>query len=303
MSNASNLESLSDAIAGIVSSNGDSLVRVEGRCGRSATGVAWSNVGADTLIVAEHQALERSELVELRLGDGSTAQARVVGRDGGTNVALLKLEGRTLTAPRFAMLDGAKVGHLIVSLARPGKSVRATLGVISALSEEGFRTWSGGKIERYLEASFALPVGFGGGPVLDGRGEALGIATSGLMRGATLVVPTVTLRRVVDELLSHGRIRRGYLGVGVQPVRLHGDAEKTAQQSIAALVAAIEPNSPAEKGGILLGDLMLSIDGTQVARPGDLAALLQDRIGVEIVVKVLRAGKSVELRLTTGQRA
>jgi len=302
MSNTSNLESLSDAFANIVEANGDSIVRVEGRCGRSATGIAYSNVGTDTLIVTEHQPLDRSETVEIMLFDGSTAEARVVGRDGGTNVALLKLEGKTLSPLKLASLDRAKVGHLIVSLARPGKSVRAAFGIVSALSQEGFRTFSGGKIERYVEASFALPLGFGGGPVLDTRGEVLGIATSGLMRNATLVVPTVTLRRVADELVSHGRIRRGYLGVGVQPVRLHGDAEKTANQEVAALVAAVEPGSPAEKGGLLVGDLVLTLDGHRVERPSDLAVLLQDRIGVEVALKVLRGGSSTDLRLATGER-
>ncbi|MBI5514779.1 MAG: trypsin-like peptidase domain-containing protein [Deltaproteobacteria bacterium] len=291
-----NLSELSDGLAQVVRGAGDALARVEGRCvGASAT--VWSSDGA--LVTANHL-LERDDSPTVHLGDGRSFTARVVGRDPGTDLALLRVDAQDLTPARWDDGDGLAVGHLVVMLGRPGRSVRATLGMVSTLGES-VRTASGARLDRYLEVDGSLPRGYGGGALVDVQGRVLGMNTPALLPGGA-TVPTVTLRRVLAELQTHGRVTKGYLGVGVYPVRLSPEDSGKVGQSAGVVVVSLEGGGPAEKGGLVLGDVLLSLDGHPTAGPGDLLVALEGRVNVSVTAKILRGGVAREVTLVTGSR-
>ncbi|MBL8720041.1 MAG: trypsin-like peptidase domain-containing protein [Myxococcales bacterium] len=279
---------LSQGLADIVAKNGDGIVRIESGCRGGGSGLVWA---ADRVVTAAH--LLEDDTVRVGLPDGRSVEAKVLGRDEGTDVALLGLDGEKLVPPARVGLDDAKVGHLTISLARPGKTVRAALGMIGTLGE-AFRARGGGKIDRYLQPDGGIPAGFAGGALFDLHGRVLGLNTPALHPEAGLTIPTTTLERVVAEIAAHGRVRRGYFGVGVAPVRLPGALSQKYGQHGAAIVVAIEPGGPSEKGGLVLGDVLLSIDGQVVEGPRELSALLEGRIDVDVHVKLLRAGAPTE---------
>lgn len=286
---------LSDASAGVVEAASAGLVQIEGRCG-STTGSVWS---ADGVIVATHHAVERDD-VTVTLGDGRTLTATVAGRDPGTDVVVLKTDAKDLSALAWSDGEGLKVGHFVLTLGRPGKSARATFGIVSALGE-GFRTMSGATIDRYIEVDGTLPRGFSGGALVDFKGRALGMNTAALVRGG-VTIPVPTLRRVVGDLLTHGRIGRGYLGLSVYPARLPQAVADKLGQATGLVAVGIEPGGPADTGGLLVGDIVVSIDGVATRRPGDLMSALEGKVRLSVTVKVLRGGELKDLAITTTLR-
>ncbi len=287
---------LSDVLADAVAAAGGSVARVDGRCG-GTTGTVWS---ADGVVVAAHHAVDRDEDLTVTLGDGRVLPATVAGRDPGTDIVVLRVAATDLPAPRWSDGEGLRVGHLALVLGRPGKTVRATLGIVSALGET-FRTPAGARIDRYLEVDASLPRGYSGGPLVDTTGAVLGINSAAVVRGG-ITVPTVTLRRVVGEILASGRVGRGYLGVGVYPVRLPDARVTAAGQRGGLVVVSLESGGPAEAAGFLVGDVLLGLDGTPLERPGDLTAALDGRSGVETTAQLLRAGAPTALKVTPGAR-
>jgi len=177
------------------------------------------------------------------------------------------------------------------------------MGIVSALGGE-WRTPSGGRVDRYLQTDLELQPGFSGSLLVDVSGRAIGLNTSGLWRGHSLAIPTTTIRRTVETLLAHGRIRRGFVGIGTFPVHLPSNLELQAGQSSALLVIAVQPNSPAERAGLTLGDALLSIEGRRLAQVDDLLeALAEDAIGKELKLRAVRAGQIQELGVTVGTRS
>ena len=293
------LSQLSQDLAALVATGNGAVVRIDGRRGASASGTAWS---ADGVIVAAHHALDDDE-VEVGLPDGRTVKAEVIGRDPSTDLAVLRTAEAGLAPPAWDADDGPVApGELLVALSRPGRAVRADIGLVARVSGE-LRVPAGGRLDRYLEAGLALQPGLSGSLVLAADGRALGIASAGLLRGTVLVVPVATLRRVVKALLAHGAIRRGYLGITSTPVRLPDAAAALAGQAGALLVSGVEPGSPAERAGLLLGDALLSLGGAAVEGPRDLAPVLEaERIGDALPVRLLRGGAVLEVTLTVGVR-
>jgi S1-C subfamily serine protease len=289
---------LSDRLAAIVEKAAPSVVRVEGRRRAAASGVVF---GVDTVITAHH-CLEWDEGIRVGLADGGSVSAALVGRDPTTDLALLRVPASGLVAPAWADGEGVKVGQLALGLSRPDRGVRAELGVVSAAGD-GWRTPAGGRVDRYVETDLALHPGFSGGLVVDASGRALGLQTAGLLRGAAVVVPAPTLRRVAQALTAHGHVRRGFLGVGTMPVRLGPDQEKTLGQPAALLVTSVQPDTAAARAGVLLGDALLAFDGHALNRPGDLFARLdEDAIGRRVTLRVLRAGEVKDVVAQVGTR-
>lgn len=295
---STSLTMLSDALAGAVEAAGASVVRVSGGR-RPATGIVWS---ADGLILTTERVARREGEITVTLGDGRELPATVVGRDPSTDLALLRVEAGGLPVPVWRDADALKVGQLVLALARPGRTVRARLGILSAIGQE-WQVPGGSRIDRYIEPDIEPAFGISGGALLDAEGRAIGVNTAGLRRGLVLTVPVSTLRRVVDGLLAHGRVRRGYLGIAAQTVSVPATLEQTVNQRAALLVHAVEPGSPAERAGLLIGDLVFSIGGRPVYRADELLGLLtEDRIGASESVRLVRAGQVREVQVTIGDR-
>ena len=291
------LEQMSEALAGVVHTVAQSVVRVEARRRLPATGIVWSSDGA---LVTAHHVIEQ-ESIKVGLPDGRTLDAILIGRDPTTDVAVLRVQatGLSLTPWHESSL---RVGALVVGLGRPFRSVQAAMGIISAHGE-AWRTPAGGQLDQYVQPDMVMYPGFSGGPLVDVAGQIIGLNTTALLRGTTLTIPVPTIRRVVDMLLAHGRVRRGYLGVHTQPVRLPTAVAEQLGQETGLLISTVEPASPAEQGGLLLGDTVVTLDGVTLRHHDDLLALLEaERIGTTVAMHILRGGQVQELRLTLGER-
>jgi S1-C subfamily serine protease len=294
---AQSFQSLSDQMADAVESVANSVVRVGGRRRMGASGVIWAADGV--IVTADH--VVRREQVTVGLPGGEKVSASVVGRDSTTDLAVLRVDSTGLAA---AAWDDAnlRVGQLALALARPGRGVQATLGVVSALGDS-WHTGAGGEVDRYLQTDVLMYPGFSGGPLLVGSAFA-GINSSALLRGASVTIPATTVRRVVEALLSHGHIRRGFLGISTQPVRLPEALAESVGQGTGLLVSNVEPGTPAAEGGLIMGDTLVRLDGEPVRDHEDLVTLLSgDRVGRKVPLQVIRGGELRDLTITVGERA
>ncbi len=292
------LAQFSQALVETVAAAGQSVVRVEGRDRLPGSGVVWS---ADGLIVTAAHVLER-DTVRVGLPDGQSVAARVVGRDAGVDVAVVQAEAGGLKPAEWAAPATLEVGALVLALGRPGERGLATLGVISAL-EEGWRTPAGGFIDRYLQTDVVMFPGFSGGPLVDAEARVAGLTSSTLARGLSVAVTVDTVRQTVAALVKHGRVRRGYLGIGAQPVRLPEALRPATGQAGGLLLMNVEPGGPAERGGLLQGDTLVTLDGRPVpSLESLLAALGEDRVGRRVPAQIVRAGQLQALEVWVGER-
>jgi S1-C subfamily serine protease len=293
------LSQLSDNLASTVEAVAPSVARVEARRRLAATGIVWS---ADGIVVTAHHVIEHDEGITVGFGDGESVPATLVGRDPSTDLAVLRASATGLAPAAWADLEGLRVGHLALALGRPGRSVQATLGIVSALAHGG-RSPRAGARDPYVQTDVAMYPGFSGGPLVDAGGRVVGLNTTALHRGINVAIPAATVARVVETLLTHGRVRRGYLGIGSQPARLPGGLAESLGQETGLLIVSVEPGSPAETAGLMLGDTIVALGGEPVRHLDELlAGLPGDLVGVEAVVRVLRAGELQEVRVSVGER-
>src|SRR5436190_1344217 len=212
---SSTLAALSDDLAGAVERAAPFVVAVNGRGRIPSSGVIWR---PGVVVTAEHS-LKRDEDLSVVLANGRTLAATLAGRDPGTDVAVLKIEDSGV-APAIAPAETVKTGNLALAVARsPELGANATMGVISAVGGP-WTTWRGGRLDQYIRLDVSLYPGSSGAAVVDTGGRVLGIATSALSRTAGVAIPAATIERVAGELISKGRIPRGYLGLGPQPIGL-----------------------------------------------------------------------------------
>jgi S1-C subfamily serine protease len=293
------LADLSNGLADAVQTAGQSIVRVDARQRMPASGIAWSG----DLIVTAHHVVESDDNIEIGLPDGRVASAALVGRDATTDLALLRVDGATLTPPTWLEDGDLRVGQFALALGRPGRTVQATLGVISALGD-GWRTGAGGQINRYLQTDVVMYAGFSGGPLVDVAGRVAGLNSSALARGVSVSLPTATVRRVVETLLAHGKVRRGYLGVSTQRIRLPGLVAEQVGQETGLLVNQVVEGSPAERAGLFLGDTIVAVAGEGVRHHDDLLARLSgDRVGAGVPFRIVRGGQVMDVTVVIGERA
>ena len=295
----SSLVEFSNDLANAVERAGGSIIAVleGGRDGVSGT--VWKN---DIAVTAEHTIRGYDE-VTVVLPNGEQAKAKVAGRDPGTDIAILRLPSSPASAS-FADESQSRVGEVVLSVARRGTEGLATsYGIVSAISGP-WRTWQGARVDRWFRLDLNPYTGFSGGPIVNARGDVLGIATSGPRR-SVVVIPTSTVNRVVDQLLKRGRVARAYLGIGVQPVAF---PEATRQSLGLAgehglLIVNLSSGSSAEKSGLLLGDILVSIGGTPVHSIRSLQSQLDpENIGKAIPVEAVRGGQLIKLSVTIGER-
>lgn len=293
------IQDLSSGLAATVTAVAPSVVRIEGRRRSAASGIVWS---ADGLIVTANHVIHRDDNIRVAAAGSEPVEATLVGRDPSTDLALLQMGASGLAAPMFAAEAEMGVGHFVLALGRPGRTVQATFGIVSALGD-GWRTPMGGQIDRYLQTDVIMYPGFSGGPLVGANGNLIGLNTSGLGQGVSLAIPVATVSRVVDSLRAHGRIRRGYLGVSTQRVRLPEDAAAAAGQRSGLLVISVESGSPAAEAGLSLGDTILTLGGRSITRHEDLlAALTGEAVGQKEVMQILRGGRIEELTVKIGER-
>jgi S1-C subfamily serine protease len=286
-------------LADLVEQAGHTTVRVEGRGRLSATGVVYS---ADGVIVTAHHVVERDDNLTVGLPNGESVAAQLLGRDPGTDLAVLRVAGGQLTAANWVDAGELRAGNLVLALGRPGRSVQAVLGLVTALGQ-GFRTPAGGEMDRYLQSDIVMYPGFSGGPLVAADGRLGGINSSALARGASLTVPAATVRRVVETILQHGHMPRGYLGIGIQPVQLDTALHATLGQQTGLMLMSVEANGPAAQAGLLQGDVLVSIDGQPLRQMDDLQGLLGSGVvGKPVAIRFVRAGALQEASAVVGQR-
>jgi S1-C subfamily serine protease len=294
------LAALSDDLAGAVERAGQSVVAIHARRRIPSSGLVWR---PGVVVTASHT-VTRDEDITLTLPDARTAPATLAGRDETTDLAVLRTEATGLLPADQAETGALRAGNLVLALGRPGASITASLGVVSAVGGE-WRTWQGGRIDRFVRLDLAIYDGFSGGPLVEAGGRVLGINTSGLARGMPLTIPGTTVDHVVDRILAGGRQGRGYLGLASQAVRLPAGLREALHLAgdFGLVVVNVEPGGPADLGGVLLGDILVALDGASVSDPRDvLAVLTPERVGQPIRTRVLRGGQPIELSITIGQR-
>ena len=294
------LESLSNDLAGAVERAGQSIVAIHARRRIPASGIHWR----PGVIVAAHHTIQRDEDITISLSDGTTVAATLAGRDPTTDLAVLKVNEAKVPVASLADDAAIRVGALVLALGRPGNAVTASLGVISTVGGE-WRTWHGGTIDRFVRLDISIYDGFSGGPLVDASGHVLGVNTSGLSRGAALAIPVATVNRVVDQLVKTGRVARGYLGLGMQAVRLPAALVErlSLPNDLGLMVVSAEPGGPGDTAGILIGDVLIAVADKPVGDPAEVLSLLGgDQIGKALPTRIIRAGEPKNMSITIGER-
>ncbi len=299
MDHTDTLAALSEGMADAVENVATSVVRVNGRRRRSGSGVVF----AQNMVLTASHVLEREEDLSIETADGRTLTARFAGRDHSTDLAVLNVEGLDIEPATPAEGD-ARVGQISLAVGSHsrGEGPRATLGVVSAVGGP-IRTRRGPRLERYIQTDATPYPGFSGGPLIDVRGNVLGILVSGWGRGATFAIPADIAWHAAGTLSEQGSIKRGYLGILSQPVRLPDRDRLGLAQRSGLLVVGVEEGSPAGRGGLMVGDILATLDGQPVEDTDDLLVLLAgERVGRPVPVKLVRGGELTEIEITVGER-
>lgn len=294
------LVELSDALADAAEKAGQATVLVNARRRMPASGIAYA---ADLILTADH-VVEREEDIKVILADGTEVPAKVAGRDAGSDLALLKLERAvaTVAEPSKSL---ARLGQIALVLGRPSPAgIEASLGTVSAIGGP-IRTGRGGLLERYIRTDSISYPGFSGGPLVAADGTVLGVNTSGLANGAAVTIPADIAWKIAETLTRHGRIKRGYLGIRSQTVELPEVSQKALQreQATGLLIVGVEEGSPAAKGGLIVGDILLAVAGAPVLHHDELFARLNgDVAGKSTPIEILRGGQPQTLNVQVGER-
>jgi serine protease DegQ len=289
------LKDLSKELEALVEKASKSVVRVDARRGRAGTGIVWDR----GLVLTANHVVEREEDIEVVVDEQST-KATLVGRDPGTDLALLKVEGLSAPAMPRADVSDLKPGQIVLAIGRPG-SLKATFGTISAVSSS-WRGWRGSEIEHLVQTNAPLYPGFSGGPLVDVDGRVVGMNSWVFGRGDGRAIAMDVAERVVQSLLSDGRIKRPYLGIGTQEVPLPETVKARVKQDSGLLVVAVEPQSPADQAGLMQGDTLLALDGTTTSSLEELyGGLRKIKVGSTQTMKVVRAGELKEFKVTVGE--
>ena len=278
----SELTTVSNQLADAVQTAAAWTVRVQARRGPPATGIA---LASDLVLTADHVVdPAREDSIRIGLPDGSEVGGSVVGRDPATDIAILRIASGSLTPARAAQGE-PRTGSLALVVGRPGREANASLGLVTGLAGPA-RTRRGGML-------------------VDAEGAVLGMITSGLgFGGPAVAIPWSLATQVAETIGKHGKVPRGYLGVGSQPVTLSPQAkELTGGQERGLLVVQVAEGGPAANAGFLQGDILVRLDGTRVTNADDLQGLLgPNRVGASVTASLVRGGELRDLNVTVGTR-
>ena len=283
---------LSNEIAEVSAAAGKSVVAVQGTR-HASSGIM---IAKDAIVAASH-AVRRDDEIAVITAPGQKVSARVSGRDPSTDLAVLRLQ-EPIDAPvaRWGVTANLRVGELVLALARTRRGhIVASSGILSGLIGGPMRTWRGGEIDQFIRPDLNMYAGFSGGPLVNSEGEFLGLNTAGLHRSG-ITVPSATVQRIASELLEKGGIQRPYLGLAMQaaalPESLRARLNLTASEGL--LVVHVEPGSPAEKAGILLGDVLITLVDEPVADTESAQRILRrHKAGDAIAAGLVRGGAMI----------
>jgi S1-C subfamily serine protease len=294
------LETLSNDFAAAAQSVGGSVVAIYGRRWMPSSGIQWRK----GVIVTAHHTVRREEDITVVVDGGRSVKATLAGRDPSTDLAILKLpEDASLPVPAFGDAP-VKLGHFVLALGRSrSTTLVASAGIVGGLSGE-WQPRRGGRVDQHIRLALELYPGFSGGPLVNAQGKVVGVNTRGLARGRGVTIPNATVNRVVAELVEKGHIARPYLGLAMQPVAVpEALRNKVNDASSALLVVHVEKASPAEKAGILLGDILIELHGQAAQDTGDILDLLASaKVGETVKATVLRGGAPVAVSIKLEDR-
>ena len=303
---SSSLLALSQSVAEVVGKVSPAIVAVDARPRVATSGVIWR----PGIVVSTNHTVRRDEEITVTLGDGRRYPATLAGRDPSIDVAVLRFESSEAASgdanATTSDASALKIGNLVLAVGRahPERGVSASLGIVSVIGDK-WRTWRGGEVDRLIRPDVSIFIGFSGGALVDAEGRVVGINTTGLARGAGVTIPATTVNRVVDQLLKHGRVARPYLGVGMQPVALPEKLRSKFNLPAASglMLLWVEPEAPAGRAGIMLGDVLVALDDIPVVDTDDVQTILSGKgVGAVVRARIIRGGQVIEAEITLGER-
>lgn len=289
------LTTLSDQFAAAVQRTASFVAAVNARPRLASSGILWQ---PGVIVTADH-AIQRDDDITVTLPGNEVVPATIAGRHPGTDLAVLRVE--THLPAHLDPADAAtlKAGQFTLAVGRSlNNGPSASMGVLSMVGGP-WRTWRGGPIDQLLRLDIALYPGAAGGAVVDASSRLIGLATGALSRTGAMAVPVATIRSVVDKILTRGRVPKGFLGLGLQPIAL----PQGMPASRGLIVLSVEPDGPAHRAGLLIGDILVALNAAPVADTDDVQAILEtDIVAKTIPAQLVRAGQPTELPITVGER-
>jgi len=297
---ASELTKFSEQISAAAAQAGAAVVTVHARRRIPSSGVSWR----DGVVVTVDHAIQYEQGITVLSSGGKRIEAKLAGRDAATDLAVLKTEASDGSVPQLGDPTQLKLGNLVLALGRTRQgNLVASSGIIGGLAGES-RTWRGGRLDQSIRLDIELYPGFSGGPLVNVEGKILGINTSGLGGGRPMAIPAATVNRTLDELLAKGYVARPYLGAALQPVRIPESLRTRLKSNTGGLIVLhVETGGPAEQAGIVLGDVIVELEGRPVPHTYEIrSALASSKVGEILKLTLLRGGTPVEVSVNLAER-
>ena len=298
---ASDLVNLSNQLAGAVERAASSLVAVHGRPRIGSSGIVWKQ----NLILTSSEGIRSEEGIKVLFAEGRSAEARLRGRDPGTDMALLEADTGSVPALEFVPDAGLKAGQLVLAVGRTASTGPiASFGIVSGVSGE-WKSWRGGKLDSFVRLDVSVYPTLSGGAAVDAAGNVIGLVSTGLSRTSVLAVTRGTIDRVVPKLQEKGYVSRGFLGIALQPVALPPALKQKLQldQDSGIMLLGLEPDGPGAAAGLMMGDVLLTAGGETLSDPEALRGVLDNtKIGETMTFRVLRAGIIQEMKIRIAER-
>jgi S1-C subfamily serine protease len=291
---------LSKSITETIEAVQDSIVTVHGGGRSTSSGVVWR----PGVVVTVRQGLRRSDSLQVA-HRGEPFAATLAGTDPGTDLAVLRIDPGATKPATTSNAPSVRVGELVLAVGRSSLGdISASSGIVARLGS-AWRTWRGGQMDRLIRPDLQLYVGQSGSALVNEGRQVLGINSSALARSAVITVPAATIDRVVDAILERGHVPRPFLGAAMQAVPVPEAQRAHFGEGVdeALLVLHVEPNAPAASGGILVGDLLLSVDGHAVHNVHEVQHRLSSlKVGDPVVIGVVRGGVKMDLKVVLADR-
>jgi serine protease Do len=295
------LSAFSQGLADLVEKTAAGVVAMKAAAYRVVSGL----IIREDLVAVSNHTLRREDRIPIQTIDGTEAVGTILGRDPTVDLAFLKVESgrlKPLTAADPASLKAGTLAAVVGLTIDAGPS--ASLGILGAVGGSR-RTWRGGTLDHFFRLDVNLYPSQSGAAVVNAEGHLIGLATPALLRHSAVAVPLITLNRIADELLQQGRIRHGYLGVGLHPVEVPASLREKlgATPEVGLILLSVEPDSPADKAGWLVGDILLSLDSKAIDDIDELqTALRGNTVGRNLKASLLRGGQLIETQVTISER-